>query len=80
MCSEKTDWKCLLRISAFCFGSVKGQPLNLSPGIVELSFFLCLEFFRVCPVVLFWFVFYGDDLFYVIPVCLSHLSLDKLFF
>ena len=40
--SEKTDWNCLLRISAFCLGSVKRQPLTLSPGIVELSFFLCL--------------------------------------
>ena len=37
------------------------------------------ELFRVCPVVLFWIMFYGYDLFYVIPVCLSHLSLDKLF-
>ena len=38
------------------------------------------ELFRVCPVVLFWIMFYGYDVFYVIPVCLSHLSLDKLFF
>ena len=37
------------------------------------------ELFRVCPVVLFWNMFNGDDLFYVIPVGLSHLSLDKLF-
>ena len=37
------------------------------------------EFFRVCPVVLFWNMFNGDDLFYVIPICMSNLSLDKLF-
>ena len=34
----------MLRISAFCFGSVKRQPLNLSHGIVELSFSLCLMY------------------------------------
>ena len=78
MCSEKTDWNCLLRISAFCFGSVKRQPLNFYLSFCvysKYSIFSCLSCCFVLDHVL-WIY----DLFYVIPVCLSHLSLDELFF